>query len=124
MVDREGFIVRQAYPAELDFYFTNRNSGFNSGTFDEILWDEFFKDESIEKVQVRLLKTDDTEILSTIFGLQGYFADNYRIQIPEADREGNDPIDVEVTMKGELDSFAKEHQELDSFAKEHQIKLA
>lgn len=101
-VGREGFEDISGYPAEVDFYFGNRMSGWNFGGWNDVSWGEFEKDLTIEKIRIRLLQTDGTEILSYLYDLMGYYADNFRITILDADRDGNDPIDIEITAIGIL----------------------
>lgn len=106
-VGREGFEDISGYPSDIDFYFGNRLSGWNFGGWSDMPWGEFKKDNAIKEVRVRLLKTDGTEILMELYDLMGYYADNYRITINDADRDGNDPIDIEVTAIGNLLSASR-----------------
>jgi len=109
IVGQEGFETIQAYPVELDMYLPNRRSGWNFGGTGDPPWGEFFKDDAIQAVNVRLLKTDDTEITEEYFSLLGYHADDYRLTIEDADREANDPLDVEIAADGVLTGDTREH---------------
>ena len=106
-VGREGFEDISGYPADVDFNFGNRLSGWNFGGWGDMPWGQFEKDLAIKQVGVRLLKTDGTEILSELYELFGYYADEYRITIEDADRDGNDPIDIEIAAIGNLVSAAR-----------------
>ena len=106
-VGREGFEDIGAYPIDVDFYFGNRVSGWNFGGWGDMPWGQFEKDLAIKQVRVRLLKTDGAEILSELYDLFGYYADEYRVTITDADRDGNDPIDIEITAIGNLLSAAR-----------------
>lgn len=106
-VGREGFEDITGYPSDVDFYFGNRTSGWNFGNWGDMPWGQFEKDLAIKQLRVRLLKTDGTEISSELYDLFGYYADEYRITIDDADRDGNDPIDIEITAIGNLLSAAR-----------------
>jgi hypothetical protein len=83
-----------AYPVIVDFKLPSKLMGYNLGGYGEGGWGDFVKDTRLTGVLVTLRTLGGVEISEAYHSLDGYHADDYALELLEADRESTDPIDV------------------------------
>lgn len=102
--DAGGLCTVDSFPVTMEFNLASKEAGYNLGGHGEVGWGNFTKDERIVGINVTLKTTGGVEISFSFFDLAGYHASDYELDITEADRDGNDPILVELEPVAALPS--------------------
>ncbi len=99
--DREGLITYKTDDVVIDFYFSSKTAGFNVGGFGSVGWGIYIMDPALIALNILLEEEDGTDILEQRFLLSEYFGEP-ALDILLADRNGKNPIVVNMTPESEL----------------------
>jgi len=105
--DQDGFDRIQSYPVTMETLIGNRQSGYGSGGYGDLPYGHSVPDRNITALVVRVLQQDGTQITSTRYDIDG--DESKQFTIADADRDGHDPVDVEVYPVGLLAADARTH---------------
>jgi len=98
---REGYSTYTTDDVVIDWNWCSRQSGYNVGGFNSVLWGAFVKEEMIETITALLEQIDGTDILETTLSING-IGDPLALLIPVADRSGNNTVKLTLTPGGTL----------------------
>ena len=99
--DRDGLTTYETDDVTIDFYFSSKTAGFNLGGFGSVGWGIYIMDTSLIALNVLLEEEDGADILEQRFLLSEY-QEEPALDIFLADRNGKNPIVVNMTPESEL----------------------